>query len=449
MRGVCNWLTNTRAGLAALWALFVLPRAAILLIAPAPTSDAAWYYSRAEMLASGLGYLGDHGAPTAYWPPGWPLALSAVFRLFGVSVASVGLFNLACAALSGWLLYDLARRIAGSEAAGRIALLLYAIYPNAIGYVPLALTEVFYTTLLLAVCWLLVARRSAAAFVLAGLVLGLATLVKAQTLVVVPLILAIELLRLPDFWRNAWRRVPLAGLRFVLLIALAGVVVAPWTLRNQAALGHTVLVSTNGGITLFTGNNDSARGGFTPEDAAVVALDARTDLDEVAYDIEAKRLGVEWIAAHPGKFFALMPMKLVKLWATNGEAQWAYEAGLPGYARWDGLFRAVRIGNQLYYMALLAAFAAALATQLVRRWRARTKPGAILIDWWLLPAGIAAYPSAIAMVFSGQSRFHFPAIPFVCISGAWLLADLAARRRARAGEAGDCETAPLSLSPVP
>jgi len=29
----------------------------------------------------------------------------------------------------------------------------------------------------------------------------------------------------------------------------------------------------------------------------------------------------------------------------------------------------------------------------------------------------------IAMVFSGQSRFHYPAMPFVAMAAGWLLAD--------------------------
>jgi hypothetical protein len=40
----------------------------------------------------------------------------------------------------------------------------------------------------------------------------------------------------------------------------------------------------------------------------------------------------------------------------------------------------------------------------------------------VLPYGIALYPSAIAMVFSGQSRFHYPVMPFVCVTAGWLLA---------------------------
>lgn len=151
MRKAVDWFGTKQSALAWLWALFIVPRLALVLLDVEPTSDAAWYYSRAEKLAAGLGYLGDHGAPTAYWPPGWPMALSVPFSLFGASPLVVGLFNLGTAMLGGWLLLDLARRVGGSELAARTALLLFVVYPNAIAYVPLALTEVFYTTLLLAI----------------------------------------------------------------------------------------------------------------------------------------------------------------------------------------------------------------------------------------------------------------------------------------------------------
>jgi hypothetical protein len=42
-------------------------------------------------------------------------------------------------------------------------------------------------------------------------------------------------------------------------------------------------------------------------------------------------------------------------------------------------------------------------------------------DWWILPYAIALYPTAIALVFSGQSRFHYPVMPFVAMCSGWLL----------------------------
>lgn len=389
------------------FALLVVLRLAAMGFVVTPTSDADFYYARAASLAAGLGYLANDGHATAYWPPGWPMALSVAFRLAGVSIWTVGLLNLAAALLSGWLLLDLARTVTGSQSAARLALLGYALYPNAALYVPLALTEVFYTLLLLAGCWLLV-RRAWRWTLLAGLVLGLATLVKAQTLAVVPLVLGIGLLREGD----ALRRLPALALRGAVVLALAGLIVLPWSLRNERVLGQFVAVSTNGGITLLTGNNDSAQGGFTPEDPVVKALDARRDLSELAYDAEARRLGMAWIKAHPDRFAALMPRKLLKLWGPDGEGVWAYETGARHYH--PELFLLIRAANQALYWAVLALAAIAVPLTL----RARRRAARRAIDWWVLPYAIAAYPSAICVIFSGQSRFHFPAMPFLFMAAA-------------------------------
>ncbi len=425
--GLIGWFERSRAALLLLGAVYLMPRALLILFDVTPASDADFYYTRAISLADGLGYLSNKGQATAFWPPGWSLALSAVFRAFGPSVAAVGLFNLACAALSGWLVLDLGRRLFGSELAARIGLLLLALYPNNAAYVPLALTEVFYTTLLLGACWLMIARPSWPGLVAAGVVMGAATLVKAQTLVVVPLVLGIAALQAPRLWL-ALRG---AAARAVLVIIVAALVISPWTLRNYRELGAWVAVSSNGGITLLTGNNDSADGAYTPKDPAVLALDARTELTELEYDSEAKRLGFEWIKADPGRFAALMPLKLLRLWGPDGEAIWFYERGAAAYPANAGLFVAVRLANQAWYVLLLLGFAAA-APVMVRQ---RLRSGQNLVGWWLLPYGIAAYPTAIAIIFSGQSRFHYPAMPFIAMTCGWLLAEWLIRRNARV-EAG-------------
>ena len=416
-----DWFANTRGALLLLWSLYLIPRSLLILLDVQPWSDAAYYFERAGELAAGQGYISPEGQPTAFWPPGWPLALSLAFKAFGASVPVVGLFNLVFAGFSAALLLLLARRITGSELAARLALLLIALYPNNAAYVPLALTEVFYTALLLAICWLLVEQRHWLCLAGAGLLLGLATLVKAQTLVVVPLVLGIALLRAPKFWAA----VPETIAKGLALGAFAALVIAPWSLRNERVLGQVVLVSTNGGVTLATGNNASATGGYVDNDPAYLALQARKGaLDEIAFDAAAKRLGVEWIKTNPGKFVALMPVKFFKLWGPDGEAVWSYEKGAASYAANSGLYKAVRWANQAWYWMLLGLFAVAAVVQLRRRWRAGTG----LFDWWLLPYGIAAYPTAICLVFSGQTRFHYPAMPFIAISAAWLLADWLARQ---------------------
>lgn len=421
------WFAASRSALLTLWALYLIPRALLILLDVQPWSDAAYFYARAGELAAGQGYLNHLGQPSAFWPPGWPLALSGVFTLFGKSVAAVGLFNLACAAVSAALVLALGRRIGGSELAqpelcGRLALLCLALYPNNAAYVSLALTEVFYTMLLLAICWLLVVRHGWLALVGAGLLLGVATLVKPQTLVVVPLVLGIAVLRAPQIWPA----VRAAVRKGVILAALAALVVAPWSLRNQRELGHIVAVSTNGGVTLLTGNNNHADGGYVDHDPVYQALFARKfGMDEIAYDAEATRLAKRWITQHSWRFAGLMPKKFVKLWGPDGEALWNYEKGAASSAAYTPLFRVAFWINLVWYWLLLLGFGAAFVIQVRRRWRAGR-----LFDWWLLPYGIAAYPTAIALVFSGQSRFHYPAMPLIALSVGWLLADWITRRRA-------------------
>jgi 4-amino-4-deoxy-L-arabinose transferase-like glycosyltransferase len=407
-----------RHALPVIAALYLMPRALMIACAVTPTSDADWYYSRATMLAHGLGYLNGHGRPTAFWPVGWPWLLSLAFRIGGVSVWTVGAVNFCASALTGWLTLDLARRWSGSELAARGALLALAVYPNAILYVPLALTEVGYTALLMSGIWLLVARPGWGTTLLAGLVFGVATLVKAQTLVIVPAILAVML------WRTgeAWRRLPGIAGRGVAILLAAALVIAPWTLRNHRELGAWVTVSTNGGITLLTGNNDSARGGYTPDDPLVQSIEPLKDSDEVAYDAAARRLGVAWIKAHPERFAALAPLKVWHLWGPDGEGQWAYETGSRAFAAAPHAFLAIRAANQVLYWLLLIAFVIAPFRIVDRRHR---------VDWWLVPYAVALFPTAIAVVFSGQSRFHYPAMPFLCLIAGWLVADWIARRGAQ------------------
>lgn len=421
-RIVC--LVMAPAALPVMFAVYLGLRAVVIGAAVAPSSDADWYYSRGAMLAHGLGYLNGRGMPTAFWPVGWPWLLSLAFRMFGVSIWTVGAINWLASALTGWLTLDLGRRLTGSELAARCGLLMLAVYPNAILYVPLALTEVMYTALLMGGIRLMIARQGSLAGWLvtlaAGLVFGVATLVKAQTLVIVPAIALIMLCRQGDIWR----RLRHVATRTIVVFIAAALVIAPWTVRNHRELGAWIIVSTNGGITLLTGNNDSARGGYTPDDALVHSIDALKDRDEVAYDTQARALGSGWIKTHPVRFAALAPLKVWHLWGPDGEGQWAYETGSWAFGSAPHAFLAVRAVNQVWYWLLLITF-------VVAPWRivvARRAAGQRVIDWWLIAYVSALFPTAIAVVFSGQSRFHYPAMPFVCLIAGWLVADWLTRR---------------------
>ena len=409
---LCSLLSGKYA-VPALLVLYLIPRALVLLVAVEPTSDAAWYFNRAVVWATGGGY-SEGGLPTAFWPPGWPMVLMTLFKLFGASVLVGQLFNLACSLVAGWLTLDLGRRLFHSELAGRVALLLLALYPNSIAYVPLLLTEVFYTTLLLAICWLLVLNRSFLHLFLAGLILGFATLVKTQSLALIPFIFAIEVLRHCNF-KKATRSLGQA----LLVGALALLVVLPWSYRNYRTFGQFLLVSANGGLTLLSGNNPSARGDYTPDDPLMTSI-PRSVATQLQVDREARRRAMGWIEQNPEKFALSLPRKFFRLWAPDGEAEWGFQGGYKSYGKHAMIFHTIRYLNQLYYAGLITGFAWAG----LLLWSGRVRLGRSRIDWWGLPYSLALYVTVIALIASGQSRFHYPNMPFIIMACGWSLVSL-------------------------
>ena len=376
--------------------LFVMLRVALLVAVPIEqTSDFLWYFERAREIAVGDGYAID-GQLTAFWPVGWPGTLALLFRLFGDTPLVGQIANLILSALAFLLTLALADRLFTDWRVGRVAVLLLAVYPNQIAYVPLLSTEIFYQVLLLAGLFLLCQERLVFTL-LGGLVFGLATLTKAQT---VPL----PALLLLGAWWCGGRKLPVGRHLAVTYLAMA-VVVAPWTVRNYTVFHAFVPVSTNGGFTLLAGNNPTARGGYTDTDPLMQDL-PHDPTQEVATDRLAKDRAVNWITAHPLAVLELVPRKVLRLWGMEGEGEWLYEAGYAGYDAHAALFRAVRIANQVYYFALLALAALSLRGAARSPW---------LLSGWI----VAGYFTVVTAVFLGQSRFHFALMPLLLLYAGW------------------------------
>ena len=391
--------------LPAILVIAAVPRIAVLALPLRQTSDFGWYFDRAAGIAHGDGY-GVNGVLTAFWPVGWPAALAALFTVTGTSAFAGGVANLVLAILCCWLTAIAGERLTGERTIGRVAALLIAIYPNQIAYVPLLSSEIFYQALLLAGILLLARERiSLASGLLAGLVFGVATLTKAQSLVLPGFLLLWVWVAHPS--SVALRRSLALGCAVYVALVL---VVAPWTYRNWAVFHSFIPVSTNGGWTLLTGNNPQADGGYTPDTELASGLDGQP---EVIRDQAARQRGLDWIKANPTKLLTLLPKKVFRLWSGDGEAAWFYERGYAGYTEYSILFRVIRGVNQLYYMLLLITAVPPMLLLLTRRMRG---------DAWL-HSGVAlfAFFTFISVVFSGQSRFHFSLMPFIAIYSGWTL----------------------------
>ncbi len=84
----------------------------------------------------------------------------------------------------------------------------------------------------------------------AGAATGFAALCQPSLILLPTAIVVYEVLR-----ASALRR---WAIRFVLLLFAMTAVISPWTIRNFVALGAYVPISTNGGTSLYLGNNPDA-----------------------------------------------------------------------------------------------------------------------------------------------------------------------------------------------
>jgi hypothetical protein len=388
------------------FAIYLVQRIAVLFVRPLEqSSDFLWYYQRATEILLGAGYA-ENGVITAFWPVGWPGFLAVLFGVTGPSVAAAQIANLVFSAGVFVLTDRLGTALFRDPRVGRAAVLILTFYPNQIGYVPLLSTEVFYELLLLLSIFLLMQECILPAF-LAGIVFGIETLTKTQSLLVPAFIAAVVFVAAPS--RQFLVRLT-AAMCVVYVAAL--LVIAPWSYRNYTAFGTFIPVSTNGGWTLLTGNNPEARGDYTPDTVLAEGI-SHDPARQVAMDQLSRARAVAWIKENPVDFLLLMPRKLVRLWAPDGEAEWFYQRGFRGYDNNVLLFRTVRVLNQAYY-ALVVLLALPSVWLLLRR-RVPVSP------WAAVGVGLCIYTSLISLIFSGQSRFHFSLMPFIAMYAAWTL----------------------------
>jgi hypothetical protein len=200
-----------------------------------PVLDAETYYWAARTLAAGEGW-----AETVYWqPPGYPYFLAAVLGLAGPGFLAPRLVQAALGALTAALTCAIGTRVFG-RAVGLGAGLAVALSGLLIYYDGELLAPSLAICLQMATLYCAVralAERGRLAWVATGLLGGLAGVVNAAALVLLP-VLALGARR-----RAGW------------VLLGAAIAVLPVTLRNWTQGGEVVLISSNAGINLYLGNN--------------------------------------------------------------------------------------------------------------------------------------------------------------------------------------------------
>jgi 4-amino-4-deoxy-L-arabinose transferase-like glycosyltransferase len=399
-----------------------------------PRNDAGSYLTLASYIAHtgdyslnrtpGSGAGGTRG-PSAYFAPGFPYFLALVDIIDGhetrrdgaihparISQAVLGTITVALIGLVALELFG--------EVAGLIALVLAAVYPVLIELSVTLVAENLLTALVLATVYagLRVRRarsaRTTYAWVAgAGLLAGLATLTHENAIVIIfPLLVAV--------WTGRPRLKPRSLAAPALLIAVAVLMVLPWTIRNAVEMHHFIPVSDETGITLVgTYNVASAHDPQLPYkwrifygipgERSLIHEESTLTEPEIGDRLESQAL--HYISDHPLAPLAVAYHNTLRLFELEGTFAWQASASAVSLPD-----NTARVGIASFWALCLLAVAGAF-TKL-----ARTAPKWI---WWV-PILLAL---TVVLVNVETPRFREPVDPFLILLAAAGLATAVGRLR--------------------
>lgn len=265
-------------------------------------SDALLYFRLSENIANSGEYfqlVGGDDILYAYRPPGLPLLLAGFVALFGSQMWIGPAFNILIYAISCFVAYRVAVRLAGPTSAV-MAVLLLALLPANIAIGPLTLTEPAALLFLLVGFWAILGIEKWGLAAFAGFALGFAALIRPTFLLLGPILIGLTLLRFFTD-RQHLKQSILAVVTFVLVLA-------PWTYRNYEVLGSFVPGTTMGGVAFYMANNPASHTGVNAMEKDLFAL----DLDEVERNRVGFKWGLRWIKENPLEFLELSAKRFTR-----------------------------------------------------------------------------------------------------------------------------------------
>jgi 4-amino-4-deoxy-L-arabinose transferase-like glycosyltransferase len=449
--------------------LALVPRLWVAIAwASAPVWDGHYYDFGARRIAAGLGYSDDviiSGAarwhPWCHYPVGYSGFLAGVYKLFGDGPRTATIANAVLGALIVVLTHQVALHFLPRWRA-RAAAVLCAIHPAMILYSAVVMTELLATLLPLLAMWLALREREHPwrSAILAGVVMGLATLVSPPAILLAPALgLVLVAVRRP--WRTALAQ---AAGRALLVCAVALAVVAPWTVRNCRVMDGCAFVSTNGGWNLAIGAFSRATGRFE-------TLRASDGCEVVTGQVQQDRCwadhGWQSIRRDPLRWLALAPRKLdfsfnhesfpVEYLKTADPGSWPEERRVWWRQRLTAFHRVLMTLAAFGMLGVISRKAAREVLDRKRPWG----PVALELGLWTVAAALSAWawlddtfpfwplsllipllalvprpagPRAgavafllgwsilafdlVHVVFFGEDRYHVPLVPLLCVLAA-------------------------------
>ena len=325
---VSNWFKNNKqlllvVGLALLVRFIYLIELSNHPGFTVPMIDEKWHW----LWASDILQNSFWGETAWFRAPLYPYFLAFLSAITGGSIFFSKFLQIFVAGGSAFFVYRITQHLFSNREA-LIAGIIYACYGTLVFYETMFLIPIVFLFFTLWGIYRLLkstTQTTPLQWITTGLILGLATISRPNILLVIPLLL---------FWIYYFllRRSEIKQ-RIVLPLMVAlgvGLVILPVTVRNYMVTGDFILISSQGGVNFYIGNNETANGlsmkmpevelneslswsQFIPVTTAAAQREAGKTLSDAEVSAFWTAKAIDWITDNPGAFAGLVWRKTVYL----------------------------------------------------------------------------------------------------------------------------------------
>lgn len=231
-------------------------------------SDSEIYTNYAEEIVDSGNWIGDEAF---FMAPVYPYSIAVVKLIFGDSTLVLRFLQVIISSLTLIFIYLSAKNYFNRNTA-LLALIISGFFSSYIFYAGIIFSETFQVFTIAVLIYLFSLRDKQSQikyWLLTGFVFGIAVLLRGNILLFLPVIFIYLLVD-----SKLSKRITLSRVKVISIFVLGTfAAIIPVTLRNLAVSGEFVLLTTNGGINFYIGNNQDAIGVFVTPDEFNFAQD--------------------------------------------------------------------------------------------------------------------------------------------------------------------------------
>ena len=395
-----RWLYALFAAAFLLKLLYVIQSADSLHVS-VPIMDSKYYDKEAREIVGG----GFIRREAFFMGPLYPYILSIIYTIFGRDFMIVRLFQIAGGAFVTVLTYLLGKQVFRPSAAfaGVVLLVFYGAMTFHEAEMLMEWLGVLINMTALVFLHRMANRTGYRKYAIAGFLVGLSALARANILFFLPVLL---------FWTLFVVREDRRVRKALIALGACAIAIAPATLHNYAASKDFVLITSNGGVNFYIGNGEEATGIFYPAKDITFETESssRSYVERLfGRDMKPSEISAYWfkrsfdfIEKHPGKELKLLLRKTAIFF--NG-----YE--VPQIESWD-IMRAKFSTLRLLFVNFWWILALGLFGMIfsLREWRKR----------FLLYGFVFSYALSIILFFV-TSRYRIQIAPVMCLFAGYAL----------------------------